>query len=273
MVGALFSFMAMAISGRELSFELGTFEILFFRSLIGLLVISILLFRSGWRQILTQSFGVHVIRNIAHFGGQFGWFYGIALISLAEVFAIEFTVPVWTAVLATFLLGERLTKTRVIAIGLGFLGMLIILRPGLGVVSPVSLIVLAGALGYAISHTLTRKLALRDTPLTILFYMTVIQLPLALIPSLGTWVTPSLSAWPWLFVVGVTALSAHYCLARALALADAAVVVAMDFLRLPLIALVGFIFYSEPLNWFVLSGALVMLIGTYVNIQGEKTKK
>ncbi|MDJ0957172.1 MAG: DMT family transporter [Arenicellales bacterium] len=271
-MGALFSFMAMAIGGRELSFELGTFEILFFRSLIGLLIISIFLFRSGWQQVLTQNLSLHVLRNVAHFVGQFGWFYGIALISLAEVFAIEFTIPVWTAVLATFLLGERLTKARVIAICLGFLGMLIILRPGLGVVNPVSLIVLVGALGYAISHTLTRKLALRDTPLTILFYMTLIQLPLALVLSLEAWVTPSPSTWPWLVVVGVTALSAHYCLTRALVLADVTVVVTMDFLRLPLIALVGFTFYNEPLDWLVLSGALVMLVGTYVNIQGEKRK-
>lgn len=269
---ALVSFMAMAIGGRELSFELETFEILFFRSLIGLLITSFLLLKRGWAQVLTQSLGIHVLRNIAHFVGQFGWFYGIAWISLAEVFAIEFTVPVWTAVLSMFFLGERLTQTRMIAIGLGFLGMLIILRPGVVVVNPVSLIVLVGALGYAISHTLTRKLVLRDTPLTILFYMTVIQLPLALVPSLGTWVTPSLAAWPWLIIVGISALSAHYSMARALVHADAMVVVAMDFLRLPLIALVGFVFYTESLNWFVLSGALVMLGGTYINIRGEKRR-
>lgn len=270
-MGALLSFMAMAIGGRELSTELGTFEILFFRSLIGLFIVGALLTQSGWRQIFSKHLGLHAVRNLAHFGGQFGWFYGIALIPLAEVFAIEFTVPVWTAILAPLLLSERLTRGRITAIVLGFIGMLIILRPGIAVINPAALAVLGGAIGYALSHTLTRRLALADTPLCILFYMTIIQLPLGLIPALTDWVTPSMLMWPWLLVVGVTALSAHYCMARALAIADATVVVPMDFLRLPLIALVGFLFYAEALNWFVLGGAVVMLVGNLINIRAEQS--
>ncbi len=270
MMGALISFMTMAIGGRELSNQLSTFEILFFRSLIGLAIICFILYRSGWRQILTKRIGLHSVRNLAHFGGQFGWFYGIGLIPLAEVFAIEFTLPVWTAVLSAILLGERLTNPRLIAIGFGFAGMLIILRPGLAIINPASLAVLVSAICLALSHTLTRKLVLTDTPFTILFYMTAIQLPLGLFPALGAWVTPPLAMWPWLFVVGVTALSAHFCMAHALALADATVVVPMDFLRLPLIAMVGFVFYLEPLNWYVMLGATVMFIGNFVNIRAER---
>jgi len=262
--------MAMAVGGRELSTELGTFEILFFRSLIGVFIVGALLAQSGWRQILSKRLGVHTVRNLAHFAGQFGWFFGIALIPLAEVFAIEFTVPVWTAILAPLLLSERLTRGGITAIVLGFIGMLIILRPGIAVINPAALVVLAGAVGYALSHTLTRRLALADTPLCILFYMTVIQLPLGLIPAIADWVTPSMLMWPWLFVVGITALSAHYCMARALAIADATVVVPLDFLRLPLIALVGFLFDAEALDWFVLGGAMVMLVGNLSNIWGEE---
>lgn len=272
MMGALLSFMGMAIGGREASMEIGTFEILFLRSLIGLFIVCGLLCWSGWGQLRTPVLRLHVVRNLFHFGGQFGWFYGIAFISLAEVFAIEFTVPIWTAILAVYLLGEPLTKTRVLAVALGFIGMLIILRPGASVFDPVSLVVLAGAIGYAVSHTLTRRLALRDTPLTILFYMTIIQLPLALFPAIGDWVWPSQTVWSWLVILGITSLSAHYCMARALALVDATVVVSMDFLRLPLIAIVGFVFYAEPLNWFVMLGAFVMLLGNYLNIEAEKRK-
>jgi drug/metabolite transporter (DMT)-like permease len=248
---------------------LGTFEILFFRSLVGLLLISVLLY-GKWGEVLTSNLKLHGIRNLAHFGGQFGWFYGIAYIPLAEVFAIEFTLPIWTAILATILLGERLTTTRSLAIGFGFAGMLIILRPGLTVIEPAALAVLGGAICYAASHTLTRKLAQEDSPLAILFYMTLIQLPLGLIPALGAWVTPPVMLWPWLLVVGVTALSGHYCMARALVLADATVVVPLDFLRLPLIALTGFLFYNEALDWFVLLGALVMMAGNVINIRTEK---
>ncbi len=272
MVGTLLSFATMAVGGRELSRELGTFEILFIRSLIGLTIIGFLVWRSGRRQVATRHFGQHALRNLAHFGGQFGWFHGIASLPLAEVFAIEFTVPVWTALLAALLLGERLTPPRMVAIGLGVLGMVLILRPGLAAINPAALAVLGGAVGYALSHTLTKRLARFDSPLAILFYMTVVQLPLTLVPAVTQWVTPTVALWPWLVVVGVTALSAHYCMARAFRLADATVVVPMDFLRLPLIAVVGFVLYQEPLRWFVFAGAAVMLAGNFVNIRAEQAR-
>jgi drug/metabolite transporter (DMT)-like permease len=270
MVGALSSFMAMAIAGRELALTLSTFQILFFRSLVGLLVISAILTRRGWNEARTSQPWLHLIRNLAHFGGQYGWFYGLAFIPLAEVFALEFTTPVWTALLATLLLGERITRPRVIAIVFGLIGLLIILRPGLEVIQPAALAVLAAAFGYALAHTLTKQITRKDTALSVLFYMTVIQLPLALLPSLATWVTPPPITWPWLLVVGLSALSAHYCLTNALMLADATVVVPMDFLRLPLIALIGVFLYREPLDWLILVGAAIMLAGNYVNIRAGR---
>ncbi|MEE4600302.1 MAG: DMT family transporter [Desulfobacteraceae bacterium] len=272
MSGTLVSFMAMAVGGRELSGQLSTFQILFFRSVIGVLIVGFFLGCSNWRQIFTRNLQVHVLRNISHFGGQFGWFYGIAFIPLAEVFALEFTVPVWTAVLATVLLKEQISRTRVAAIVFGVLGVFLILRPGLAVISPAALAVLGSAFCYALSHTLTRRLALVDTPLTILFYMTIIQLPMGFVTSIFDWTTPSLPMLPWIIVVGVAALSGHYCMARALAIADATVVVPMDFLRLPLIAAVGFLFYGESLDWLVLAGGAVMFTGNFINIQGEKKR-
>ena len=272
MSGTLVSFMAMAIGGRELSAQLNTFQILFFRSIIGLLIVGFLLWRGNWRQIFTKHLRIQFLRNISHFGGQFGWFYGIAFIPLAVVFALEFTVPVWTAVLATILLREQITAARVAAIILGVAGVILILRPGLAVVSPASLAVLGGAFCYALSHTLTRRLALIDTPLTILFYMTVIQLPLGFVTSIFDWTTPSFEMLPWIIVVGAAALSGHYCMARALAIADAIVVVPLDFLRLPLIAAVGFLFYGESLDAFVLAGGVVMFAGNFLNIRAEKKR-
>jgi drug/metabolite transporter (DMT)-like permease len=272
MAGTLFSFMAMAICGRELSNELNTFQILLFRGLVGLSITIFLVWRNNWKNVATRQFKQHCIRNIAHFGGQFGWFYGIAYIPLAEVFALEFTVPIWTAVLATFMLSERLTSVRITAIGLGFLGMIIILRPGMAVVNPVALAVLGGAFCYAFSHTLTKKLAQANSPLTILFYMTTIQLPLALVPTIADWTLPSLIAWPWIIIVGTAALTGHYCLARALSITDAIVVVPLDFLRLPLIAAVGMLFYGEPLEWPIMIGAGIMMGGNLLNIHAEEKR-
>jgi drug/metabolite transporter (DMT)-like permease len=272
MAGALLSFVLMAIAGRELSRDLSIFEILFFRSLIGLVVIVLLLGRGGVGQVATTRIGLHTMRNVAHFVGQYGWFYGIAFIPLAEVFAIEFTSPVWTAILASALLGERMTGPRLAAIGFGLAGALVILRPGLAVIHPAALAVLIGAFGYAVSHTFTKKLSGIDRPLTILFYMTVIQLPIALVPAAFDWITPSLAMWPWLLAVGLTGLTAHYCITRAFVLADATVVMPLDYLRLPLGALSGFLFYGESVELAVFLGAALILGGNLLNIHFERKR-
>lgn len=270
MSGALVSFLSMALAGRELSAELNTFQILFFRSAIGVLVIATILSRAGWHHIKTDRLSTHFIRNIAHYVGQFGWFYAIAIIPLAQVFAIEFTIPIWTALLAPFLLGERVTLIRLAVIGVGFTGILIILRPGMVPFEIGALSALIAAIGYAISHTLTKKLTATDSPLAVIFYMTIIQLPMGAVPSLMDWTTPSTAMWPWLLMVGITALSAHYCMARAFAHADAIVVVPMDFLRLPLVAVIGLIFYGEPLDLWVLVGATVIFSGIIINVLSER---
>lgn len=273
MSGALLSFLAMAVAAREVSSELGTFQILFFRSLVGLAVLAVILQRSGWTQIRTSRFSLHLIRNISHFGGQYGWFYGIAFIPLAEVFAIEFTVPVWTALLAALLLGERLTPARLLAIGLGLAGVMIVVRPGSALMHPAALAVLLGAIAFGLAHTLTRKLTRSDTPLAILFYMTVIQLPFGLIPSLFAWVTPAPALWPWIAVIGLSALSAHYCMTHALTVADAAVVVPMDFLRLPLIAAIGAVMYGEGVEPHLIAGAGLILCANLLSLQAERRRR
>jgi drug/metabolite transporter (DMT)-like permease len=269
MIGTLVSLATMAVAGRELSSELTTFQILFFRNIVSILVVSVYLSIKGWQLIRTQALPTHVVRNIAHFAGQYGWFYGLAIIPLSEVVAIEFTVPVWTAFLALFMLGEKMTKARIIAVVFGIIGMLMILRPGLATIKPAALAVLAGAVCFAITNIKTKELANVDHPVAILFYMTLIQLPLAMIPTLFDWVVPSSESLPWIVVIGVTALSAHYCITRALQLVDATVVAPMDFMRLPLITVIGFLLYGESIEWAVLFGACVMFVGNYVNIRAE----
>lgn len=270
MTGTLFAFTLMAVAGRELSSELNTFQILLFRSLISLLLIAIWLSIFGWQQIQTKHFKVHGARNTAHFIGQYGWFYGIALMPLAEVFAIEFTVPIWTAVIATLLLKESMNLGRSCAITLGFAGVILILGPGREVVSGAAFVVLIGAISYALAHTLTKKISAHDSPACIIFYMSLLQLPLSLIPCLLDWKTPCGTMWLWLVVIALCALIAHYCLAQALTLADATVVIPLDFLRLPLIALVGFLLYNEAIDWLVLAGAGLMLLGNLINLHYEQ---
>ena len=270
MLGAVVALSTMAVSGRELSAELNTFQILFFRSVVGLAVISALLQRAGWSQIRTKVFGTHVWRNVSHYAGQFGWFYALGVIPLAEVFAIEFTTPIWTAMLASIVLRERMNRLRLAAVATGFAGVLVILRPGLSVVSVGALAVLGAAVAYAVSYVMTKKLSATESPLAILFYMTAIQLPLGLGAALFAWRWPPAWAWPWVAVVAVTALLAHYCITRAFRLADATVVVPLDFLRLPLIALIGWLVYAEPVNAWVLLGAAIVFVGVWLNVKSAQ---
>lgn len=269
MAGALASFMAMAISGRELAGELTTFQILFFRSFIGLIFVLFFLQQSGWGQLRSGRPGIQFVRNIFHYGGQYGWFYGIGFLPLAEVFAIEFTVPIWTVVIAALMLGEKITKRKLAAVLIGFVGVLVILRPGSIPMSTASFAVLGCAFCYAMAHSFTKLLTRTDSPLCIIFYMTVIQLPFGFLGAIGDWAWPSMVAWPWVVLVGLTALSAHYCMARAFMLADATIVVPMDFLRLPLVGLVGYLFYNESLDIWVAVGAVIVFFASYINVKGS----
>ncbi len=269
MFSGMLSFSLMAISGRELSVELSTSQILFVRSVVGLLIMIIAMSCIGWGQVKTKKIEIHILRNIAHFLGQYAWFYGIALISLVEVFALEFTMPFWAAILAVVLLGERISLKRVLSISLGFIGVLIMLRPGLQIISPAALVVLGAAFLYAFAHTFTKYLSGFDAPAAIVFYMAAIQFVIAIVFCFQDLVWPSLRLLPWTIGVGVFALTANYSLTRAFKLSDLSVVMPIDYLRLPFIALVGFVFYDENPDAWVLLGGSIVILGSWLNLKSS----
>jgi drug/metabolite transporter (DMT)-like permease len=270
MGGAVLSFSLMAIAVRQLLRTMGSFEILFLRSAISLVIMLAVVAYVGMERLRTQRFGLHVLRNLFHFAGQYAWVYSIAMLPLAMVFAIEFTMPVWSAVLAVLLMGERLNHGRTVMLVLGLVGILIILKPGVEAVPPAAIVMLLGSFAYAATMISTKQLAKTDSAIAVLFWMSLIQVPLALVPALQQWVTPGLADLPWVLAVGVTGLSAHFCLTRSLRIADATLVIPIDFLRLPLIAVVGMMFYNEPLQASILIGAAVIFAGTYYSIRRER---
>jgi drug/metabolite transporter (DMT)-like permease len=269
MGGAVLSFSLMAIAVRELLRTMGSFEILFLRSVVSLAIMCAVVACVGMERLRTRRFGLHVLRNLFHFGGQLCWVYSIAMLPLAMVFAIEFTMPVWAAVLAVLLMGERLNHGRVVMLALGLVGILVILKPGIEAVPPAAIVMLLGSFAYAATMISTKQLAKTDSALAVLFWMSLIQLPLGLLPALAQWVTPALADLPWVLAVGAAGLSAHFCLTRSLRIADATLVIPIDFLRLPLIAVVGMAFYGEPLQPSILVGAAVIFAGTYYSIRRE----
>lgn len=275
MLGALSSFALMAVAGREISRELDTFQLMFFRSIIGLVIVVGIgaALPGGLRRFRTDCLRLHVIRNLFHFVGQFGWFYAITLISLAEVFALEFTTPIWVAFLAPLIVKERMTVGRWLAVVVGFIGVVVVLRPGMTEFGMGHLAMMIGAAAFSISMLTTKRLGRTQEPLSILFWMAVIQAPLGLIGSVSDFVIPGGTTSLWLLAVGVCGLSAHYSITQAFRWADATVVAPMDFFRLPLIAVVGMLLYNEALDPFVFIGGAIILAGNYLNIFFERQKK
>ncbi|HUT48306.1 MAG TPA: DMT family transporter [Alphaproteobacteria bacterium] len=273
MGGALASFSGMAVAARELSADMSTFEILFFRSFVGLLILLPIFLRNRGAGLRSHRPSLQVVRNSIHFSAQYGWVAAVAVLPLAEAFALEFTMPIWATLLAVFALNERMTTPRYIAVIGGFAGVLVILRPGFAAFNPAVLYMLVAALGFATSVIITKVLIRKDSPLTIIFYMSAVQLPLGLVPALFDWTPPTLTHLPWLVVVGVGGLTAHFTLARALNLADATIVLPMDFLRVPLIALIGAAFYAERLVIWVIVGAAIIFGANYYMVWRESRRR
>lgn len=269
MGGAVLSFSVMAIAARELLRHMGAFEVVLMRSVVMLAIVLALLPGAG-ASPRTQRFPLHALRNGVHFVGQSCWVYAIGALPLATVFAIEFTMPVWTALLAALLLGERLTPPRAAMLVLGLAGVLIILRPGLSFIHPAALVMLLGSLAFGAQFIFTKQLTTSERPTSVLFWMSVIQLPLSLAASLPWWVWPTLADLPWALAIGAGSYAAHYCITRSVRIADATVVVPVDFLRLPLIAVVGAAAYGEALDPLVFVGAAVIFAGTWFTLSRER---
>jgi drug/metabolite transporter (DMT)-like permease len=213
---------------------------------------------------------VHLVRNGTHFIANICWTNAVIVLPLATVFAIEFMMPVWAGLLAVLLLGERFTVSRAGTIVLGFLGVLIILRPGIEAFQPAAIGALVASLGYAASNIATKKLIPVQSTIAILFWMNVMQVAMAL-PGIDPLFALRLAAPQWIWAIGLACggTFAHYCLTNALRVADAIVVIPLDFLRIPLIALVGWIFYGERLDLLVFAGAGIIVSGIVWNLRAE----
>ncbi|MGV6805508.1 MAG: DMT family transporter [Ruegeria sp.] len=272
MTGAIASFSSMAVAGRELSLTHDTFEIMMYRSIVGILVVSLVLTVTGnWQQVSTSRLGLHAVRNSLHFAGQNLWFYAVSVIPLAQVFALEFTQPIWVILLSPLLLGERLTPTRVFSALIGFVGILIVTRPGATAVTPGVIAAASSAVFFALTTISTKKLTQFASIGCIVFWLTTMQAAMGLVAAGidGQIALPTTQSAPFLILVGLAGLLAHFCITNALAIAPATVVIPFDFARLPTIAVVGMLLYHEPLDQWTLLGAAVIFAGIFLNVWAE----
>jgi drug/metabolite transporter (DMT)-like permease len=268
MSGWLTLMLVMTIAGRETTRELSVFQLLEVRSVLGFFLLYPLIYLNGGLAILkTARLPQHIARNLIHYGAGLCWFFALTLIPIGQVVAIEFTMPIWTAILAVSFLGERMTVWKVAAIVLGLVGVLVIVRPATGQINPGQLIALAAAVGFGISIALVKFLTRTENTLSILFWMLVVQSVAGFFPTLFVWVWPTPYVWGWLVVIAICGTFSHFCMVRAMLYADATIVIPMDFLRVPLTATAGWLLYSERLDLLTVVGAVLILTGNLLNLK------
>lgn len=258
----------MAVAGRETASQLSAFQVMEIRAIIGFFLLMPLVYSAGGFTAMKTAYPRrHLSRNFIHYFAQYAWLVAVTLIPLAEVISIEFTMPIWTAVLAVVFLGERMNRYKILAVFLGLVGVWIIVRPSTGHVDTGQLISLAASVGFAISVVLVKTLTRTDSVIRIIFWMLIIQTLIGAIPAWLTWQEIPGDLWPWLIVVAICGTFSHFCMATAMTYADATVVVPMDFLRVPLTAIVGWFVYSEAIDIYTVIGATLILVGNLLNLK------
>jgi drug/metabolite transporter (DMT)-like permease len=270
MIGSVISFSAVAIAGREVSHVHDTFEIMTWRSLVSLVILLAVIAALGRRhEIRTERFGRHVLRNITHFAGQNLWFLALTLIPLAQVFALEFTSPIWVVLMAPLFLGEKLTAAKIAAAAIGFTGTLIVAQPDFGTVDIGVLAAAGAAFCFAATNIFTKTLTRHESIFSILFWLTSMQLVLGLATSGydGDMALPTRETLLPLLAIGALGLSAHFCLTKALSLAPASVAMPVDFIRLPVAALAGWMLYSETVGWNVWVGGAMIIGAVWISLR------
>lgn len=271
---ALVSFSLVAIAGRGAAKQATTLEIVFYRSAVSLLPIVLWAIATRQLGMVTRPsrLPLHGLRAVTHLIGQCSWLYALTLIPLAQLFALEFTAPLWVAGLAPLLLGERMSATRALAAVLGFIGAIIVVRPGTLSMGLGEGLALLSALGFALGMLCTKGLTSTEPAARILFYMFLIQTSICGAMALPAIRSLDASTWLWICALAACGLTAHYSLVRAFELADSIIVAPMDFFRLPLIAAVGVLLYNEPLDPIVLAGGGVVVLANIINLVSERRR-
>jgi len=274
MVGWLSLMVVIAVAGREAAHDLEVFQIMVMRSVIGVLMLYPLIRGSGgFAAMRSRRLRQHAARNIVHYAAQYGWFVALTLIPLAQVVAIEFTMPLWTALFAAVFLGERLSPLKLLAVALGLIGVALIVKPAAGSISPGQLVALAASVGFAASVIMTKSLTRTDSPVQIIFWMLVVQSVVGIVPALMVWRVPPTGVWAWILVIAFCGTFSHYCMTHALRHAEATAVVPIDFVRVPLTALVGWLVYAERIDPLTVVGTLLILVGNLLNLGRLRTPR
>ena len=253
-----FLFAAMHVIIRHLTETLHPFEVAFFRNLFGLIFVIPWFIRFGLAPLRTNHLKLHVYRSLMNVVAMFSFFYALSITPLAEVTALGFAAPIFTTVLAAIFLKEVVRLRRWTAVIIGFLGTLIILRPGFEEIGLGQILVLNSTIFWAVTLLLIKTIGRYDSSVTIITYMSLLQLPLSLGPALFFWTWPSPDLWIWLLAIGVLGGGAQWLMTESLRVADTSVVMPLDFCKLPWTAFLAYLAFAEIPDIFTWIGGIVI---------------
>ena len=260
---------------KQLSGELTAMETVFWRTVVGVAMLLPLLIsgKGGAAFVPLRRWPLFLLRGILTYLAMVTTYYALARIPIADVQALQFTLPLFAILAAVIVLRERAGPGAWLACIVGFAGTLIILRPGFAVVSLAALAALASAALYSVSNLAIKVLSRTDSTTTITLFGNVAILPLALLPLLFDWRWPSLAAVPWIIALGIFTTLGQWALARAIASADARVVYPFDFLRLPFTVVIGYVMFSQLPGLWTWVGAVLIFGAAYYVIRQEAMKR
>jgi drug/metabolite transporter (DMT)-like permease len=273
MCAAATCFALMITLVRHLTDDLHPLQVVFFRTAFGLLAMLPWLLRQGLGVLRTGRFRLHLLRALIGIFAMVGWFTTLSLMPLAEATALSFTAPIFTSVLAVLILGEVMRLRRWTATLIGFLGALLIVRPGFAAIDPVALLAIGTAAVWATSTVLIKVMARTESAGAITTYMALLTTPMTLLAALFVWQAPSWEQLGIAALLGATGSIGHICMSRALAAADASLVAPLDYLRLPIVALIAFLAFGEVPNAWVWLGAAVIAASSIYIAQREARLK
>jgi drug/metabolite transporter (DMT)-like permease len=252
-------------SVRFVSSEIHPFEITFFRNLFGFVVLLPWFVVHGLKPLRTRRIGLHLVRATSNVAAMLMFFMALSMTPLAQVQALGFTAPLFTTVLAIFILGERVRLRRWMALMAGFVGALIIIRPGFQPIDTGSLLTVGSAAIWGFTLVTIKILSRTDSAVTITAYMVLLMSPLSLLPALFYWTWPGPGAWFWLVVCGVSGTAAQLLMAQSFRVAEATVVLPFDFTKIIWGALIGYLAFGESVDIWTWAGAAVIFSGvTYI---------
>lgn len=273
MLGAASFFSVMIVLIRIVSASLPVSNILFYRTFIGLVVLLPFMVRGGLDGLRPRRIKLYAFRTVAGYGGMLCAFYAYAEIGVAEATALNATIPLWVVLYAGLFLGEKIGPRRWALTGVGFLGALIILRPGFAEISLAAVLALASGAFYGASSVTTKALSRTEPTNRLIFYMNANLALVALGPMLFEFVTPTWADVPLVVGIAASGTCAHICIVRGLKLADASVVMPFDYARLPLAALVGWFIFDQALSIWVLVGSIVVVLSAIGIIRLEARRR